>query len=196
MDPDDAGASRNLMAYMLIGAGGNAKAVASLLPEPVQSYVAPEAVTWLVGTHFTDDESALEAEPKLDMVMGVGGVTPKQLSARLALAYRYTSAGFAAPPVIAKSASVMERVGIGVVAMERVVIQAGCQTGEFVLLNAGAVVTHDCRIGNGTHIGPGAVICGGVTIGECCMIGAGAVVLPQAEVPAGTLVKAGTRFPR
>jgi serine acetyltransferase len=64
---------------------------------------------------------------------------------------------------------------------------------EFVVVNQGAVVCHDCRIGVGAHIGPGAVLCGEVTIGAYAFIGAGAVVLPGTTVPRGFLVRAGTK---
>jgi sugar O-acyltransferase (sialic acid O-acetyltransferase NeuD family) len=85
------------------------------------------------------------------------------------------------------------------------------RTGFGSIINTSAVVSHDCSLGAYVNIAPGAILAGGVQVGagslvgmgatvnlsvrvgEGCIVGNGATV--KAEVPDGTMVRAGSIWP-
>jgi sugar O-acyltransferase (sialic acid O-acetyltransferase NeuD family) len=84
--------------------------------------------------------------------------------------------------------------------------------GKGTIVNSGAIVSHDCRIGDYSHIAPGAILAGEVEVGDAVLvgmgvtarvglrIGSGAVVgnscVLREDVPAGTILSAGSVWPR
>ena len=48
--------------------------------------------------------------------------------------------------------------------------------GDFVILNTGSIIEHECVLGKATSISPGAVLCGNVEVGERVLIGANSVI--------------------
>lgn len=73
-----------------------------------------------------------------------------------------------------------------------VVCDANNDIGRHVIINCGAIVTHDCVIEDYAHIAPGAILCGNVHVGEGALVGAGAVCVPGARIAPWSLVKAGS----
>jgi sugar O-acyltransferase (sialic acid O-acetyltransferase NeuD family) len=188
------------VSLLLVGAGGHARAIAEALAvaqSPVDTYVDPQPSKWLNARHFRS-ESEAEALPAERFVLGVGGMSPEQLTRRHELFRAYRARGWTPHSVIHASAviSAQSEIGDGCIILARAVIQPATQLGEAVIVNTGAIVEHDSRIGAGAHVAPGAIVLGGCKVGEECMIGAGALVLPGAEVPDRTLVPAGTRYPK
>ena len=184
------------IACLLIGAGGHAKAVAEAAAATIGdivAYVDPRPSDWLRAAHLVADS---DVKPNgIPVIMGVGGVTPAQLEARLALLDVYLGRGHAAPPVIHSQAHVSPhaRLEAGAVVLAGAVVQPGAVIGRGAVVNTRAVVEHDSTIGEGAHIAPASVVLGGCKIGRCTMIGAGAVVLPNTSVADGALVPVLTR---
>ena len=85
--------------------------------------------------------------------------------------------------------SVTATYGQGCVFMEGAIVQANSHIGEHVIVNAGAVITHDCVIEDYAHIAPGAHLCGGVHIGEGALVGVGVGIEPGVVIPAWSIVK-------
>jgi sugar O-acyltransferase (sialic acid O-acetyltransferase NeuD family) len=188
------------VSLLLVGAGGHARAVAEVLAagnSPVDAYVDPRPSNWLKARHLRSDAEA-EALDAQGYVIGIGGMTPEQLSNRLALFRTYRARNWTPRTVIHASAVISEdsEIGEGCIVLARVVIQPAVRLGEAVIVNTGAIVEHDSSVADGTHVAPGAIVLGGCKVGASCMIGAGALVLPGAEVPDGTLVPAGGRYPK
>ena len=184
------------IAYLLIGAGGHAKAVAEAADASIGdivAYVDPSPCDWLRAAHLVADTDV--KANGISVVMGVGGVTAAQLEARLALLDAYVGRGHAAPPVIHPHAHVSPnaRLEAGTIVLAGAVVQPGAVIGRGAIVNTRAVVEHDSVIGEGSHVAPGSVVLGGCRIGRCTMIGAGAVILPNAAVDDGALVPALTR---
>lgn len=189
------------MRLLLIGAGGHAQNVYESLTgagHELAGYVDPRPCHWLHVPRWADDAAADAAAPEAGIALGIGGVVPAQLTARLALLDRYRARNRAAPAIAHPCATISPRaeLGAGALAMAGAVVQPGCRIARGALINTGAVVEHDSDVGEGAHVAPGAVVLGLVRIGACAMVGAGAVILPGAAVPPGTLVKSGTVFPK
>lgn len=192
---------------ILVGTGGHAKAIFAELHEQGQFVVAvvdnhyPE---WLARhrgmgqrpIHFkTDDDGLnfLQGEPDLNIIMGMGGITPDQLTRRLGIFMGYLkSRTRSAKPLVFSSASVSEHVALeeGAVVLHQAIIQPDVFIGSAAIINTGAIVEHDSRIGRGSHIAPGAVVLGGATVGDNCLVGANATVLPGVTIPDNVLIPA------
>jgi len=188
------------VSLLLVGAGGHARAIAEVLAaarDPVESYVDPRPSNWL-NVHHIRSDSEVEALPAESLVLGVGGMSPEQLTRRHELFHSYRRHGWTPRTVIHASAVISAQceIGVGCIILAGAVIQPATQLGEAVIVNTGAIVEHDSSVGAGSHVAPGAIVLGGCRVGAECMIGAGALVLPGAEVPDRTLVPAGGRYPK
>jgi UDP-perosamine 4-acetyltransferase len=182
---------------VLVGAGGHAKAVVEALlsnGDSVVAYVDPRPCTWLSAEHFQRDDEFSDRD--VAAIIGVGGVTPGQLSRRLELAEAWKRRGFSLPTVVHPSAIVSQsaRIEEGAQILTGAIVQPDVSVGSVSIVNAGAILIHDSSVGAGTHVGPGAVVLGGGKVGECCMVGSGAVVLPAGSVPDRRVVAAVTRW--
>lgn len=187
------------MNFVLVGAGGHAKAIVEGLQQiggAIAQYVDPIAAPWLAAEHLRDDN---DADPETGaLALGVGGMDPASLVRRLALLDNYLARGFDAPPVIHPAAVVSAdaRMGAGVVVLAGAIVQPNADLARGVIVNTAAIVEHDSQIDAGSHLGPRALILGGCHVGETTMIGAGAVIMPGAEVASRQTVPALMRYPK
>ena len=189
------------MNVLLVGAGGHAKAVYEAVVaagDSVTAYADERPAGWLATHRCLDDRAADREEPDTAVVLGIGGVTPESLRARLVVLDRYVRKGRAAPAVTHRAASVSPTaaLGPGVTVLAGAVVQPSAEIGRGAIVNTRAVVEHDSTVGAGSHVAPGAMVLGECVIGECVMVGAGAVVLPGSSVPDDTLIPALSRYPR
>ena len=63
--------------------------------------------------------------------------------------------------------------------------------GQYVIVNHGAVIDHDCEVGDFCHIAPNASLGGGVKVGKNVLVGAGAVILPNIKIADNVVIGAG-----
>lgn len=70
-------------------------------------------------------------------------------------------------------------------------LQTGTSLGRHVLVNANAVVGHDCHVADHVVLSPSSVVAGNAWIGERTFIGAGAVVLPGRKIGDDVTIGAG-----
>jgi len=82
-------------------------------------------------------------------------------------------------------------IGKGVQIMPSTTVNSFTTLGDFVVLNTGATVDHDCLIGNGVHIMGSASLAGQVTIKDYATIGTNATILPNITIGEGAFVGAG-----
>ncbi len=181
------------MAYLLIGAGGHAKAVveaATASLGELTAYIDPNPADWLAAAQIRSDIDVKAST--LPVIIGVGGVSVTQLLKRLALLDGYIGRGHNAPIIVHPQAYVsrLARLKAGSIILAGAVIQPGAEVGRGAIINTHAVVEHDSAIGDGAHVAPGAIVLGACHIGRCAMVGAGAVVLPGAVVADEMLVPA------
>jgi sugar O-acyltransferase (sialic acid O-acetyltransferase NeuD family) len=118
----------------------------------------------------------------------VGGVG--RMAARAAVARTIAGSGLEMPALVDPSATVSPSAvlepGAQVHAGARLMAQAA--VGPNVLINTGAVVSHDCRIEAHSHIAPGAILAGDVHVGEETLVGMGATVLLGVGIGARCIV--------
>jgi UDP-perosamine 4-acetyltransferase len=185
---------------LLVGAGGHSRAIAEAANQSGHQIVAvsdPRPDVYLMGvSRFSDDAAELPGEIE-GIVIGVGGVSPRQLERRFALYESYRARGLAAPAIVHPTAWISESavIGAGVVVLARAVVQPGAVLDEACIANTGCIVEHDTFIGAGAHIAPAACVLGTVNVGRAAMVGAGSVVLPGSTVADGGLVPAQGRYP-
>lgn len=70
-------------------------------------------------------------------------------------------------------------------------LQTGTSLGRHVLVNANAVVGHDCQVADHVVLSPLSMLAVGARIGDRVLIGAGAIVLPGRKVGDDAVIGAG-----
>lgn len=193
--------SESLIPLILIGAGGHAKVLLSLmldLGRPILGVCDPALLrsgieTWR-DIRVLGDDSALDSfDPvSVKLVNGIGYVPGS--STRHTLHQMLIRRGFKFAILVHERAWVDSSclIGEGSQIMAGAVLQADASVGVSCIVNTGATVDHDCVIEDHVHIAPGATLCGGVRIGSGAFIGAGATLIQGVRVGAGAVVGAGT----
>jgi len=185
--------------YILLGSGGHAKVVHSLLLEnklKILGVCDPHLAesncnSWRGLKILGNDLDLLKyANSEVFIANGIGfadlGVIIRQIYERL------KQEGYIFPTLIHPHACVDKTAVIenGCQIMAGCVIQADVIIGVNSVINTGAMVDHESVIGANVHIAPGAKLCGKVTIGAGCYIGAGSIVIQGIEIQANKFVKA------
>ncbi len=189
------------MNFVLIGAGGHAKAVCDAIAargDAIAAYADPRQAAWLDVNHFEDDAAADSLTADIAVAMGIGGVTTDALVARLQVLDRFLDAGRSAPAIVHEAAHVSPtaELGPGVIVLAGAIVQPAAKLARGAIVNTRALVEHDSMIGAGCHIAPGAMVLGDCSVGDCAMIGAGAVVLPGSVVSGEALIPPLKRYPQ
>jgi UDP-perosamine 4-acetyltransferase len=174
---------------VLIGAGGHAKVLLSLIQDlglSVFGVCAPELLAsgvlyWRGVRVLPILESELLSSYGLDVDL-VNAVGDLRLRQRLFV--DLTRQGYSFPTLI-HSKSVVDatvRIGQGVQIMAGVVIQVDACIGDNVIVNTSVSIDHDCIIENHVHIAPKAMLCGNVDVGEGAFIASGVSVAQNIRI--------------
>lgn len=185
---------------IIIGGGGHAKVVASLLKKhkklnPI-GYLDIMDRGVLNGLPYMGSDDGLPniiSEHKLKYgALGIGLM--QNFETRLLTIERIKASGLLLIPIVSPQAIVSDdvRLGDGSVIMDGAIIQPGSVFGDYSILNTGAIVDHDCSVGNMVHIAIGAKISGGVSIGNDVFIGAGSTLIQGVQISANVVIGAGT----
>ncbi len=184
---------------VVIGGGGHAKVVVSLLKKSVcdvVGYTDPVDGGAFLGVPYLGGDAVLarlfEDCPGCGAVLGVGKLAASLRRAHLQK--QIEGIGFAFPVISSPDAVVNIEValGAGTVVLDGVVINVGAVVGRACILNTHCTVEHDCRLGDDVHIAPGATVSGGVSVGSGSMIGAGATVIHGLTICEGCMIGAGS----
>lgn len=145
-------------------------------------------------------------------VNAVGGIG--DVSTRVKVFEKISAAGFACPAIIHPTAFIEPSATLspGVQVFPHAYVGSETSVGFGSIVNTGAIVSHDCILGDYTNIAPGAILAGSVTIGSGSLIGMGVTVnlnvtigesslvgnsaTVKADVPANTIVRAGSVWPK
>lgn len=182
--------------FAIVGAGGHAREIASIIRShknaSIQGFYsdAPPSGTlpapWLGGL----EQSKLH-QTKCEFVVAIGNNKTRKRIIRELESWKEKGAALVSPDVLVDSTVVIKdfaQICRGVVLTCDIRIATG------VIVNSGAIVSHDSYIGEYSFIGPGVTICGNVTLGQSVFVGAGATLLPgvtigdEATIGAGAVV--------
>ena len=185
---------------ILLGAGGHAKVLLSLLTAchfPIYGVCAPEFETstnekWRgIPVLGSGNDLSLWHPDEFYLVNGIG--KRGQETTREEVFESCKQQGYYFPPLIHPSAIIDPEVKLaqGVQIMAGVVIQTDTTIGCNVIINTAASIDHDCIIEDHAHIAPHATLCGGVHIGRAALIGSGAAITPLCHIGNNAIIGAG-----
>lgn len=190
---------------ILLGAGGHAKVLLSLLKllnYPVMGVCAPELVesgiTCWRGVRVLGDDSCIRnyTPQEVALVNGIGqGVAS---SARSQIFKNFKNSGYFFPCLVHPAAYLdpTANLGEGVQIMAGAIIQPDVTIGANSIINTGASIDHDCSLSMDVHIAPGAILCGNIIIEESVFIGSGAVLGQGLKIGKGSVIGAGVSLVR
>ena len=176
--------------YILIGGGGHARVVSSIIEAEEISQL--EAVFDLNPKIKTLDGVSVYQKYSSDLfpdASAIIGIGDNRIRKQLAQTINHVFGVLIHPSA---SLDRLSSVGEGSVVMHRAVIQRGTRIGKHGIINTASSIDHDCVLGDFVHIAPNATLCGEVVIGDQTFIGAGAVVLPQIKIGKRVTVGAGS----
>lgn len=193
------------MAWLLIGAGGHASAMASVIRgrgDRVAAISRPN--DGLDGTaggglegqeqartfHDDDDAVAHAVECGLRICVAIGN---NEVRHRIVSALQAGGHAELLQPLIAASATVDPgaKIGAAVQVCEHAHVGPGASVGQGVIVNTGSVVEHGARVGSASHLAPQSALLGDARVGHSVFMGSGARVLPAVSVSAVVIVGAG-----
>jgi UDP-perosamine 4-acetyltransferase len=186
---------------VLLGGGGHARAIISILPEEQKSK--------LLGYVDIADRGALSGAPYLGTDEFLNG---RNHALKLVAAFSYTGLkvdiqprsdiikkfselGFEFETVISER-SIIEnsaRIGDGTVIFPGAIINRGTKIGRNCSINSGSIIEHDCILHNNVQISPGAIVCGGAEIFDNSFIGAGSVIRDGIIIGTNVIIGMGTK---
>jgi sugar O-acyltransferase (sialic acid O-acetyltransferase NeuD family) len=183
---------------LVIGAGGFAKQLTDVLRQVGERDLAfyddtdgaPPVFCEMYPVITTRDEAVqyLEHHDRR-FVLGVGDPM-----VRKQMAEKFAQWGGDLRSVVSPHAHISDlkcRFGAGINILTAAVVENNVSLAEGVLVNIGAVITHDCIVGAYTEIAPRVTVAGGCSIGELCRIGTGAVFIPGVKVGNRATIAAG-----
>jgi len=183
---------------VILGGGGHAKVVASILKKliafEIVGYADKEDRGSLLGIPYLgSDEALVELKERCGQcaaVLGVGYLGNSNLREQLVESFNTL---FLMPAVVSPQAVINEDVvvGDGTVVMDGVIVNSGTRIGKYVIINTRASIDHDCEVGDFVHIAPGAIVCGGVKVGAHSLVGAGAIVVQYKTIGERCMIGAG-----
>lgn len=193
---NDSSCETNKKKVVLIGGGGHAKSVLSVIAQldcyQVIGYTElKEKVDMPIPYLGTDDELLKIRNKASHAVIGVGQVIINIL--REELYKKLKKLDYILPIIIDPSAHVASsaQLGEGTVVMKNCVVNVDATIGKCCIINTASVVEHDCQIGNFAHISLGAILGGQVRVGSRSIIGAGAVVIQNLSIVDEVIIGAG-----
>lgn len=144
----------------------------------------------------------------VNAVGGIGDITP-----RLAVFNKLRETGFSFPTLVHPRGCVESsaQVSDGCQVFFNAYVGSDSKVGFGCIVNTGAILSHDCELGDFVNISPGAILAGAVRVEERTLIGMGVTInlgvhigagvrignsaVIKADVPANTMVRAGSIWP-
>ena len=171
----------------LLGAGGQAREVASYLPMGTE-------VFWAVSPAYLDaarhDQVDITAPPPAARDAGVVGAVGAP-ALRRELVGTWPGDRFVTVVSPAAYVDASCTIGAGTVVAPRAVLTVDVVAGEHCLVNVGATLSHDVQLGSFVTIGPGAHLAGRVRLGDGVFVGVGASISNDVTLASGVVVGAG-----
>jgi len=184
---------------LIIGGGGHAKVLASLLKKheawnPIGYTDLDDYGTLLSLPYLGTDNiiSSLISDKALKYAaIGIGMVG--STVNRASIIKNVQASGLSFPAVYSSYSIVNEevKVGDGSIIMDGAIIQPGTRIGSYSIINTGAIVDHDCIIGDHVHLAPGVTLSGEVELGDYSLVGTGASILQGLKIQDHVIIGGG-----
>jgi sugar O-acyltransferase (sialic acid O-acetyltransferase NeuD family) len=177
---------------VVIGAGGHAKVVISLLQaagQTIAMILDDDPRKWgtsLLGVPIRGPVTRLAEVTDYPAILAIGDNAARE---EMADQWRHVEWLTAVHPTAYVHSSAQLRPGAVVCA--GAVIQPDTSIGAHAIVNTAATVDHDCSVADYAHLAPGVHLAGGVKIGAGALLGIGSVVIPGRSVGEWTTVGAG-----
>jgi sugar O-acyltransferase (sialic acid O-acetyltransferase NeuD family) len=182
---------------IVVGAGGHARVIISLLRECGKVPIAildvnePQADELIMGVPVVSAKTSLidfSENSQFDFYIAMG-----DNNTRLSWWEKLTSKGLSCPNLISPFAKIdiTTSLGGGNVICGNVFIGPEVIVGSNNIINTGAIIEHEVVIGSHSHLAPGSVIAGRVNISDLCFFGAGSTVIDKLNVSRGVTLGAG-----
>jgi len=138
---------------------------------------------------FESDINYKGWELGMNYILGLGDNNLREKVANLILSKSHVIKTVIDPnSIISKTA----KIGLGVYAAKGILVNAFSSIGDFVILNTGCIIEHECEIDTSAHIAPGAVLAGNVRIGKRTFIGANSVIKQGVVIGDDVIIAAGS----
>jgi acetyltransferase EpsM len=155
-----------------------------------------------------EDLARIRADGVALAVNAAGGIT--NMSSRVDVTAMLVRAGFELPVLVHPTAFVEASAVIadGAQILAHSYVGSASSVGSSVIVNTGAVVSHDCVLGDHVNLSPGCVLAGNVTVGSRTLLGMGVTTylgievgsdvrvgngaILNVDVPSGRRIAAGT----
>lgn len=171
----------------LLGAGGQAREVASYLPPGTEVFwaLSPD---YLDGVKDAVDITAPSESERNAAVIGAVGAP--EMRRRMVDAWP----GDRFATVISPAAYVDPSctVGIGTIIAPGAVLTVDVVVGDHCQVNVGATLSHDVQVASFVTIGPGAHVAGRVRLGDGVFVGIGARITNDVTIASGVVIGAGS----
>ncbi|MCC7419051.1 MAG: NeuD/PglB/VioB family sugar acetyltransferase [Planctomycetaceae bacterium] len=190
-----AGPARENLPVVVLGAGGHAKVVVSLLRScgyEVGGLYDDRREVWgtrVLGVEVIGAIELLKSHRGPAVIAIGNGRVRQSLASQLPLDWLT-----AVHPTAWVDPEVT--IGPGTVICAGAVIQPDVQIGAHNIVNTSATVDHDCVLGDFVHIAPGAHLTGNIRVGDGVLVGAGAVAIPGLTIGAWTTIGGGATVVR
>ena len=190
---------------ILIGAGGHAKVLLSLLEllgceiiGVCDPHLTKANITAWRGIPVLADDSCIDdySPAAIGLVNAVGQKVNDPL--RKSVYLKFKQKGYYFPQLIHPFSFVDKTVILdeGVQIMAGAVVQPDVAIGANTIINSRSIIEHDCVIGDHVHIAPGASLCGQVFVRNQSFIGAGATIIQNIQIGENALIGAGVSVVR
>ena len=183
---------------VLIGAGGHARAVVDLLRLARRDLTPLGALDDLrppgsdvLGVPVLGPLTDLEALADAGLGWALVAIGALQRTAwREELYQRVTALGLNVPTLVHPRAIVeaSARLGAGVQVFAGAIVGSNVTVEDNVIINAGAILSHDCILHRAANIAPGAMLAGGVEVGYAALVGMGVTVHVGVRIGASAVI--------
>lgn len=181
---------------IVIGAGGHAKVVIEMLRD-MGHYIdycvggddSPEICMNIPVLKGDERLKQLREEGYAYAFPAIGDNTIREKMALLTLGLGYELLNAISPSAKISPSAVL---GKGIAVMAGAVVNAECRIGDFVIINTGATVDHDCVVRNSSHVAPQCALAGNIEIGEKVFLGIGVKVIPKIKIGDRAIIGAGS----
>jgi sugar O-acyltransferase (sialic acid O-acetyltransferase NeuD family) len=210
----------NSQELIVFGGGGHGKSVIDLirasgiyhihgvLDDGIEPGTSIMGVQVLGGRQKLAELHSQGIRQAVNAVGGIGDIT-----SRIRVFQLLAENGFVCPSIGHPSAVVepSARIAPGVQIFPHAYVGSEADVGFGVLINTGAIVSHECKLDDYTNISPGAILAGDVKIGKSSLIGMGVTVnlgvtigensrignsaIVKSDVAEGSIIRAGTIWP-